>query len=377
METLKIAIFSWESLYSDRVGGLASAATYMAQTLAKRHEVHFFTRGDKDFNLFNVQYHVWRPYGRNIIEYCNDLSHGLVARFRDFDNPPFDIIHFNDWHVIEAMHLLKERNTVFSFHSTEYGRNGGYFGDWWEFKDISGKEWYGALIAKRVTAVSKTLCNEIVNLYNVPQWKTDVIPNGVVPEQFDVAIDPGDIKRRYGIHPFTPLILYIGRMAYQKGPDLFIDALPAIRAHRDDVRAICAGTGGMLQHLQNSSYGLPVQFTGFISDSEYIRLLNASDIVVIPSRNEPFGIVLLEAWSARKGVVASAVGGLSENISHLEDGVLVEPSPQGIAWGVNEIINNPDMISSIGRKGRKKTDRLFHWKKISEQMVEVYKKAMQ
>ena len=95
METLKIAIFSWESLYSDRVGGLASAATYMAQTLAKRHEVHFFTRGDKDFNLFNVQYHVWRPYGRNIIEYCNDLSHGLVARFRDFDNPPFDIIHFN------------------------------------------------------------------------------------------------------------------------------------------------------------------------------------------------------------------------------------------------------------------------------------------
>ena len=118
MERLKIAIFCWENLYGDRVGGLSNAATYLAQSLAKNHEVHFFTRGDDDFEMNGVYYHVYRPHGNNVVEYCSDLSRGLVNRFYQCDDPGFDVLHFHDWHVTEALHLLQHRPTVFSFHST-------------------------------------------------------------------------------------------------------------------------------------------------------------------------------------------------------------------------------------------------------------------
>ena len=103
----KKAIFSWESLYTDRVGGLANATTYLAQELAKKYDIHFFTREDKDFTFLGVHYHTVRPTGGNIIEYCNNMSHQMVSRLKEFDHPGFDILHFNDWHVIEALHLYR------------------------------------------------------------------------------------------------------------------------------------------------------------------------------------------------------------------------------------------------------------------------------
>lgn len=149
METKKIAFFSWESLHTERIGGLSNATTYLAQELARTNEVHFFTRGERDFSFLGVHYHTVRPHGSNIVEYCHSMSHELVARFREFDYPSFDILHFHDWHVTEALHELKDRNTIFTYHSTEYGRNGDQHGDWWEFHEISGKEWYAGLIAKK------------------------------------------------------------------------------------------------------------------------------------------------------------------------------------------------------------------------------------
>jgi glycosyltransferase involved in cell wall biosynthesis len=84
---------------------------------------------------------------------------------------------------------------------------------------VCGKEWYAGLIARQITTVSHVLREEVMNLYHVPDWKIRVYPNGVVPEQFDVDLDQGSLKAEMGIHPYAPTILYIGRMAYQKGPD--------------------------------------------------------------------------------------------------------------------------------------------------------------
>ena len=323
MESLKIAVFCWESLYAERVGGLAPAATHLAETLAQYHEVHYFTRGwIQDQTINGVFYHYCQPQGNNIVEYCNSMSEGMVENFRRFDTGrKFDYLHFNDWHAVQALHILQDRNTILTYHSTEYGRSGNHFGDWWEFKEISGKEWYGGLIAKRVTAVSATLKNEVMHLYNVPDGKCDVVPNGVVPREYRTDIDPGEVKQEYGIQPSDPLIFFIGRLAYQKGPDLLIEAMKTVCRNQPDAKLIVAGEGNMRQSLGEQAKDLPVQFAGYIPDSEYVRLLNACDLVVIPSRNEPFGLVLLEAWSAEKGVVASNVGGLSENIDSFVDGV--------------------------------------------------------
>ena len=137
-------------------------------------------------------------------------------------------------------------------------------------------------------------------------------------------IDPGEVKQEYGIQPSDPLIFFIGRLAYQKGPDLLIEAMKPVCQNQPDATLIVAGEGNMRQSLGEQAKDLPVRFVGYIPDSEYVRLLNACDLVVIPSRNEPFGLVLLEAWSAEKGVVASNVGGLSENIDSFVDGVKVQ-----------------------------------------------------
>ncbi|MGD0079956.1 MAG: glycosyltransferase family 4 protein [Methanoregula sp.] len=379
MESCKVAFFCWESLYAERVGGLANAATNLAETLVKQnHEVHYFTRGSiPDQTINGVQYHYCRPYGQNIVEYCNDMSKAMVSQFRTHDSPgKFDFLHFHDWHPVQALHYLQDRNTILTYHSTEYGRNGNQFGDWWEFREISGKEWYGGLIAKRVTAVSATLRNEVMTLYNVPEEKCEVIPNGIVPRAYRASIDPGEVKASYGIHPYAPLILFIGRLVYQKGPDLLIEAIRKVCQHRGDAKVVVAGTGDMRQFLQDRAKDLPVNFVGYIPDSEYIRLLNAADVVVIPSRNEPFGLVLLEAWSAEKCVVASNVGGLSENIDAFVNGIKVGVDPDSIAWGISTMVDEPWNAGALGIRGRNKVDRLFLWGPIVQRLTGAYSRVV-
>jgi len=374
MEALKIAMFCWESLYAERVGGLAPAATHLAETLARHHEVHFFTRGRiPDQTINNVNYHYCQPNGANIVEYCNSMSEGMVENFRKVDTgKKFDILHFHDWHPVQALHLLQDRNTILTFHSTEYGRSGNHFGDWWEYKEISGKEWYGALIAKHLTAVSETLKKEVMQLYNVPDGKCDVVPNGIVPRQYRAEVDPAEVKLAYGISPCDPLILFIGRLAYQKGPDILIDAARTVCREHGDVHLIMAGEGDMQQALAVQAEDLPVTFPGYIPDAEYIRLLNACDLVAIPSRNEPFGLVLLEAWSAEKPVVASNVGGLSENIESCIDGIKVEPLADSLADGIDALIDRPFAAGVLGKRGREKIDRMFLWEPIGKKMAAAY-----
>ncbi len=378
MESHKIAFFCWESMYAERVGGLANAATNLAETLVKQnHEVHFFTRGNIPDQIVNgVQYRYCQPAGKNIVEYCDNISRLMVDQFTISDRQDkFDFLHFHDWHPVQALHQLQDHNTILTYHSTEYGRNGNQFGDWWEFKEISGKEWYGGLVAKRVTAVSPTLKREVMQLYNVPENKVDVIQNGVVPRQYRTEIDPGEVKKAYGIHPYAPLILFIGRLVYQKGPDLFIEAVRQVCQYRGDAKVIVAGDGGMMQYLRERAHDLPVNFVGYIPDSEYVRLLNAADVVVIPSRNEPFGLVLLEAWSAEKAVVASNVGGLSENIDAFVNGIKTDVTPDSLAWGINTMINEPWNAGAQGMRGRKKVDRMFLWGPIVKRLTDTYEKV--
>ncbi|MDN7023672.1 glycosyltransferase family 4 protein [Methanoculleus sp. FWC-SCC1] len=376
MESLKIAFFCWESLYSERVGGLANAATHLAETLARDHEIHFFTRGTRPSEeIGGVHYHYCNPWGNDIIHYCANMSHGMVDRFRELDTPSFDVLHFHDWHVVEAMHLLQERDTVFTYHSTEYGRSGNTFGNGWAYREISAKEWYGGLIARRVTAVSATLRSEAMHLYNVPEWKIDVVPNGVVPQEYRAIVNPDEVKTAYGIDPGTPLILFVGRLAWQKGPDILVDAVPTLLEHQQDGQIVFVGDGHMRPALEARSSALPVRFLGHASDADHLQLLNAADVVVIPSRNEPFGLVLLEAWSAERCVVASDVGGLAENIEHGTDGVKASPQPESIAEGLISVAGSPDRIAALGREGRRKVDRHFRWETIGATLTETYKKT--
>jgi glycosyltransferase involved in cell wall biosynthesis len=386
---LKIAFLSWESLHSIRVGGLAIVATRLAEELAKRgHEVHLFTRaaeGQMEYEyITGVHYHrcKFEP-GQNLIQYASSMSKAMVDDVREAakQGGKFDIIHGHDWHIVDALHELKNEGypTVVTYHSTEYGRNGSRFGDWWEYKEISGKEWYGGLVSDRVTTVSNSMKSELSWLYKIQAEKIDVIPNAIDPRKHQMKVDPGKVKEKYGVHPLAPTVMYIGRVDHQKGPDLLMDAVPKVLANRWDVKFIFAGDGAMRGYLEQRAKDTGVahatRFLGMVPYFQYIELLNACDIVCIPSRNEPFGIVLLEAWATGRPVVATDVGGLGENVENFVNGIKVYTNPDSISWGINYLINNPDDMKKVAEGGKEKVKE-FSWGNAITKLLSTYQTVL-
>jgi len=386
---MRIAFLVWESLRSIRVGGLATVATNLAEELAKRgHEIHIFTMADKgqtDYAYINgVHYHrvVFDP-GPNILAFAHNMSKAIVTSLQETEKyrGKFDIIHGHDWHVVDALHDLKQEGylSILTYHSTEYGRNGGAFGDWWEFREISGKEWYGGLICDRVTTVSTSMMNELNWLYKIPIEKIDVIPNAIDPRKHRVHVDPGRVKEKYGIHPLAPVVLFMGRIEYQKGPDLLVEAIPRVLSNRWDVKFIFVGGGGMRSYLEHRAneigVGHATRFLGKVPHWQYLESLNSADIVCIPSRNEPFGIVLLEAWAAGKPVIATDIGGLGDNIENFVDGIKVYHNYESIAWGINYLLDNPDDMKQVIEGGKEKVKK-FSWDNTLSKLLNTYRSIL-
>ncbi|MEM2535940.1 MAG: glycosyltransferase family 4 protein, partial [Candidatus Hadarchaeales archaeon] len=320
--------------------------------------------------------------GFDLFSLTRNMSHAMVSALKWVERREgrFDLVHGHDWHVVEALHLLKQegRRLVFTYHSTEYGRNGNKFGDWWEFREISGKEWYGGYLADMVTTVSNYMKREVCWLYHLPEEKVEVVPNAVDAEDFGVEVNPEEIKREYGLSS-DPVVLFPGRLEYQKGPDLLIEAIPKVLEKGQRVRFVFTGTGSMREELERRArelgVGHVVKFLGFLPLRKYIEILRASDIVCIPSRNEPFGIVLLEAWAAGKPVVAAGVGGLDENMENMVEGIKVQPQPEAIAWGINYLLDSPSERERMVKNAREKVKN-FSWKKSADKLLEVYKKTL-
>jgi len=386
---LRIAILAWETLYTVQVGGLGIVATRFAEELAKAgHDVYIFTRGapgqPQYLSINGVNYFICKfNMGENPLQFAHNMSNSMVEGLHEVEKHEgkFDIVHGHDWLVVDALHELKKdgHHSVLTYHSTEYGRNGNTFGDWWEFREISGKEWYGGYIADRVTTVSHVMKGELNWLYKVPIEKIDVISNAVDPVKHKLKVDPGRVKEKYGIHPLAPVVQFIGRMEYQKGPDLLVQAIPKVLAKRWDVKFVFSGGGLMESYLRHLAEDLGVahatRFLGFVPYWQFLELLNSCDIVCLPSRNEPFGIALLDAWAAGKPVVAADVGGLCENIENFVDGVKVYPNPESIAWGINYLLGSPDAIKVIAEGGKEKVKQ-FSWNNALNKLLNTYQLAL-
>jgi glycosyltransferase involved in cell wall biosynthesis len=125
------------------------------------------------------------------------------------------------------------------------------------------------------------------------------------------------------------------------------------------------------KRVQELNVAHAVRFLGFVPHWEFLELLNACDIVCLPSRNEPFGIALLEAWAAEKPVVATDVGGLGENIDNFINGVKVYVNPDSVAWGINYLLNSPGEMHKIALEGSKKVLK-FSWRNIINKLINVY-----
>lgn len=387
---VRLAVLSWESLYTIQVGGLAVAATRLAEGLAKAgHHVSFFTRrapGQPEYMHINrVHYHtcVFDP-GQNSLAFAYNMSKAFLDSIRHTEryDGEFDIVHGHDWLIVDALHELKNDGhpVVLTFHSTEYGRNGGGLGDFWESSQIAGKEWYGGYIADRVTTVSQAMKEELNARYQVPLEKITVIPNALEPGDVKLKVDRARIRSRYGIDRSAPVVLSMGRLEYQKGPDILLEAIPAVLREHPDARFLFAGQGSMRTALEARCNTLGIahatHFLGFVPHSEFLEILNSVDMVCIPSRNEPFGIALLQAWAAEKPVVAADVGGLHENIDDGVDGLKASPTPSSLAQAVSNLLSSPATMKELGKHGARKVKN-FSWRKIVGQLVDIYSTVLQ
>jgi len=291
---MRIAMLSWESLHSIPVGGVGVHVTELAAALERKgHEVHVYTRmgqGQREYELVEgVHYHRC-PFALNgnFVDEVNEMCRSFVRhllRTEDYMGAPFDVVHAHDWLAANAMIWIKQergRKAVFTIHSTEYGRCGNNFGGGQSvrvrYQERAGTEW-----ADRVIAVSTPLKNEVMWMYNVPDWKVSVAHNGVNVHNYDGWVDPAEVKARYGIGPMDPMVLFSGRMVCQKGPDLLVEAIPSVLRLHPKAKFVFAGDGEMRDALERRAQALGVahatRFIGFQQNGTLASLYKACDAV--------------------------------------------------------------------------------------------------
>lgn len=384
---MRIALFSWESNYSISVGGVAFHVTELACALERKgHEVHVFTRlGRHDHpwyeRIYGVHYHRC-PFATspNFVDEVNNMCRSFVeAFFRTEDHiGRFDVVHAHDWLTSNAVVWIKEgrgHKAILTIHSTEYGRCGNnFFGG--NSARIRDHERHGTYCADKVITVSKALKGEIMWMYNVPDWKASVVYNGIIYRNFDGWIDPAAVRRMYGVGPIDPVVLFAGRMVYQKGPDLLLEAIPHVLKYYENAKFVFVGDGDMRSGIEDRSrrmgLGHATRFLGYLNGWKLVDLFKAADTVCIPSRNEPFGIVILEAWSAGKPVIATSVGGPAEIVWHDVTGYKIYPNPNSVAWGIGTMFQDFEHARWMGRNGRVAVETSFSWDIVADEVLNVY-----
>jgi glycosyltransferase involved in cell wall biosynthesis len=384
MKKLRIGMFSWESLYSIRVGGISPHVSELSEALVvEGHEVHLFTRGyeTNDEMINGVFYHkVACDQNGGIVEQMNRMCDNMYLRFLKVrkEAGEFDVLHGHDWHPVNVLCRLKAEfglPFVLTFHSTEWGRDGNRYGDWWEAKEISHREWLGGYESSDVITTSKILTEEVKQIYKIPDYKLWEIPNGINVGKIKREVNSGEVKKHYGINPGLPVVLFTGRMAFQKGPDLLVEAAAKV-LRKKNAQFVLIGDGEMRSQCEGQAHKLGIDnschFLGYAPDNTVIDWFNACDLVCVPSRNEPFGIVVLEAWDAKKPVVASDAVVLIENF---KTGVIAHKEPSSIAWGLNYVIEGLGR-NRMGENGYDLLKKKYNWKTIAQKTLEIYEKVI-
>jgi len=320
-------ILSWE--YPPLIeGGLARHVRKLSEQLvAHGVEVHVLSRGDESMAAEEEVGGVWvhrvreplRP--RDLGEFVTWVEHMnadmLAAGVELGDRFDFDLVHGHDWLVAGAGDHLARRfrcPLVVTIHATEYGRHQGWV-DKHPQSYIHGVERWMANRADRVITCSHYMRGHVADVYGLEEDRVTVIPNGIDPLDLQPVDDLERLRARFAA-PDERLIVLVGRLVYEKGFQLALEALPGLIERLGDVRFLVAGSGTHEQELrdQASELGLDPHgtFLGWIGDDVLHSLYRIADLCVVPSLYEPFGLVALEAMASGCPCIVADTGGLRE-----------------------------------------------------------------
>ncbi len=304
-------------------------------------------------------------YGRSLMEEVHAYGARASALARQ---QPFDIIHAHDWLSFPAGLAAKEisgKPLIVHVHATEFDRTGGGHGI---NQDVYEIERAGLVRADGIIAVSERTKSMLVEHYGVDPIKVRVVHNGI-----DELVDQSAKTLDAFVTAGFKVVLFVGRITLQKGPDYFVRLAKRVLDERPKTFFIMAGSGDMEHQIIRQAAALGIAdrllFTGFLRGAELEAVYRAADLYVLPSISEPFGLTVLEAMLRGTPVLVSKQSGVAEVINH---------SLQADFWDIEELANqtiavldHPALARTLAASGREEA-RHINWISAAEKCVNYY-----
>jgi len=385
----RILILSWE--YPPIVaGGLARHVHKLSEALvAQGVEVHVLTRAARDGAAQQAQLrggvHIHRvaesPMPDDLdafvawIEGMNSHMHAAGRRLGK--RLRFDVVHGHDWLVAGAAAGLAERLRcpyLTTIHATEYGRHQG-----WVQKHpqsyIHGIETWMARRADHVIACSYYMRGHVADVYAIDERRVTVIPNGIDPADLQPVADLDELRARFA-KPEDRIVLLVGRLTYEKGFQIALDALPQVIRRVGRVRFLIAGSGTHEAELRQQARRLGLMchgtFLGWIGDDMLHSLYRIADLCVVPSIYEPFGLVALEAMASGCPCIVADTGGLREVVPDNDAGLRFRSrDPRALARMMQRVLTDDALRDRLVAEASAHVLR-FDWTDVAQQTAAVY-----
>ncbi|HEX6460873.1 MAG TPA: glycosyltransferase family 4 protein [Thermoleophilaceae bacterium] len=326
--SLRILLISWE--YPPIVeGGLARHVRKLSEQLVSGGvEVHVLTRGGgrlpaEEDRHGVIVHRVREPsYPKDVNEFVrwvDDMNRDMRALGAELcERFDFDLVHSHDWLVAGAAEpLARELGCpwLVTVHATEYGRHQGWVNKHPQ-SHIHAVERHMVRAADRVITCSHYMRGHVASIFGVRPSKISVVPNGIDPHDLEyVEADLPALRAKYA-KPDERLVLLVGRLVYEKGFHVALDALAKVIRRFGDVRFVVAGTGTAEAELKSQARRLRLMkhgtFLGWVGDDMLHSLYRVADLCIVPSIYEPFGLVALEAMASGCLCIVADTGGLRE-----------------------------------------------------------------
>ncbi|MBS7635566.1 glycosyltransferase family 4 protein [Candidatus Bathyarchaeota archaeon] len=304
----------------------------------------------------------------------------VKALFRDIKS--FDIIHLHEMRnfqqLVAALFSMKnEKPYVIQAHGTLP------VSSHMTLKHIYDKTFLKLLLSKaqKIIAVNKLECEQF-RAYGIPYNKIVVVPNGIDPNEFMKLPPKGAFKSRYAIKKSEHIILYLGRVARDKGVDVLIKAFALIHSQNQNIKLVIVGPDdGYLQYAKKLVSSLDLEakvlFTGPLYGRDKLAAYHDADVYVLPSFYETFPLTILEAYMCFTPVIASNVGDMHERVRHGETGFLFKPGDiEELAFYLNYFMKKSDRVNEMGTEGRKLVLKQFSVDRIVGKLEKIYEEAI-
>ncbi len=317
-------------------------------------------------DLWKERYNFSGKYGANLLEEVARYAM-VAAQIAKELSGQFDIIHAHDWLTYYAGIAAKRisgKPLVVHIHATEFDRSGENVN-----QEVYNIERAGMQEADRVIAVSNLTRNIVIDKYGISPHKVVTVHNAV---RF---ASKNEVETKRAVT--DKIVTFLGRITYQKGPDYFVEAAAKVLKKVPNVRFVMAGSGDMLNHVIRRVAKLGIadrfHFTGFLKGEEVQKMFALSDVYVMPSVSEPFGISPLEAMRSNVPVIISKQSGVAEVLDYA---IKVDYwDVDALADAIYGLVKYPALSQMSAEKGLKEVTSL-KWEDAAAEVVNVYKSVL-